>query len=83
MTQRGSRSALSTKNRADPCEAGDAENQPAAIKARVALLEEFGKTSLSGIYLKNTPIRGPFGYAEICLKEVAVPVAQHPYRIGG
>jgi len=71
------------KYRANTWEARDAENHPAAIKARAALLEEFGKKSLSGIYLKKPPIRGPFGSANICIKEDAVLVAKHPYRQGG
>jgi len=71
------------KFRAITCNAKDAESHPAAIKARAALLQEFGKTSLSGIYTKDPTARGPFGSAEIWLKEGAVPVDQHPYRIGG
>jgi len=68
---------------ANTCEARDAENHPAAIEARATLLEEFGKNSLSGIYLKDPPVRFPFRSAEIWLKEGAVPVAQQTYRIGG
>jgi len=69
--------------RANTCEARDAENQSADIKAGATLLEEFGKTSLSGIYLKDPPVRVPIGSSDIWLKEGAVPVVQHPYRMEG
>jgi len=68
--------------RENTCEARDPKSHPAAIKARAALLEEFGKTSVSGIYPKDSTIRAPFGSSEIWPKEGAVLVAQHPYRIG-
>jgi hypothetical protein len=71
------------KHRAGTCEMRDAETHPEALKAKQDILQEFGTTSLSGIYPKDPPVRGPFGAAEIWLKPDAVPVAQHPYRIGG
>ena len=74
---------LHKKHRSGVCEARDAETHPLAVKAKEEILQEFGKTSLSGIYPKDPPVRGPFGAAEIWLKPNAIPVVQHPYRIGG
>lgn len=71
------------KFQANACEASGAEKHHAVIKARSGLLEEVGKTSLSGIYLNDTPIRGHFGSAEIWHKKVAVQVAKHTYNTGG
>ena len=71
------------KGRFSACEARDAETHPLAMQAREEVLKEFANTSLSGIYPKDPPVRGPFGAAEIWLKPNAIPVVQHPYRIGG
>jgi hypothetical protein len=50
---------------------------------REKLLEEFGKTSLSGIYQRDPPTRGPYGEAEIWLKPDAKPVSRPPFRMYG
>ena len=71
------------KLRASTCEARDAETHPLAVQAKARILQEFSETSMSGVYPRDPPVRGPFGAAEIWLKPDAVPVAQHPYRIGG
>jgi hypothetical protein len=64
----------------EPLEAVDS---PLAEQLRKALLDEFGATSLSGKYLPNPPVRGPFGEAEIWLKPDAVPVSQRPFALNG
>ena len=48
-----------------------------------ALIAEFGKTSLSGKYLSNPPVRGPFGEAEILLRPDAHPVSVPPFQLSG
>jgi len=53
------------KYQANTCEATVAENQPEAIEARAALLKEFGKNFLLGIYLKDPASSGLFGSADI------------------
>ena len=50
---------------------------------RQALYEEFKDSSLSGIYPRNPPKRGPDGEAEIWLKPDARPVSIPPYRMQG
>ena len=50
---------------------------------RTKLLEEFQGTSLSGIYPKDPPVRGPFGEAEIWLKKDARLVSMSPTRYMG
>jgi hypothetical protein len=52
-------------------------------RLKEALVAEFGATSLSGIYLRDPPIRGPFGEAEIRLKKDAVPTSIPPYQMTG
>ena len=54
-----------------------------AKQLKQALIEEFGKTSLSGKYQPDPPERGPFGMAEIWLKPDAIPVSVTPYLIIG
>ena len=56
---------------------------PLAKQLTEMLIAEFGKTSLSGIYLPDPPIRGPFGEGEIWLKPDAKPVSVPPFRLSG
>ena len=56
---------------------------PLAQELRQKLIDEFGKTSLSGKYLPHPPVRGPHGEAEIWLKPDAKPVSQPPYQLTG
>ena len=51
-------------------------------KLRQQLVDEFGKTSLSGKYPGGKIIRGPDGLAEIWLRPDAKPVSVPPYRMG-
>ena len=50
---------------------------------REALIAEFGDSSLSGKYLPDPPVRGPFGEGEIWLKEDAKPVSVPPFHLNG
>ena len=50
---------------------------------RTKLLEEFCDSSLSGKYLPNPKVRGPFGEAEIWLQENARPISVPPYQLSG
>ena len=63
--------------------AKEAAEDPRALYFREKLIEEFKGTSLSGIYPRDPPVRGPFGEAEINLKPGAEPVSVPPYRIAG
>ena len=56
---------------------------PLAEAARKEVLERFANTALSGKYIPNPPVRGPFGAASITLMEGAVPVSKPTFRIGG
>lgn len=60
-----------------------ADTSPLATELKEKLMEEFGKTSLSGEYLPDPPVRGPFGEAEINLRPDAVPVNRPPFHIMG
>ena len=62
-------------------EGREASGNPLAAQLRQALIEEFGKTSLSGEYLPNPPVRGPDGEAQIWLKPGATPVSMPPYQL--
>ena len=63
---------------------GEAEEEdPRVAGWRNELLEEFGKTVLSGEIVPNPPVRGPYGYAYIQLKEGAVPQREMPLRMHG
>ena len=53
------------------------------VGCRTKLLQEFQKSSLSGVYTRDSPVRGPFGQAEIWLKKEARPVSMPPYQIHG
>ena len=64
-------------------ETREAAESPLAGQLRQALLDEFGQTSLSGKYVPNPPVRGPFGEAEIWLKPDAKPVSVPPYQMTG
>ena len=50
---------------------------------RKKLFAEFKDSSLSGVYPKNPPTRGPNGEAEIWLKPDARPVSIPPYPLKG
>ena len=50
---------------------------------RQALIDEFGESSLSGQYMPDPPVRGPFGEGEIWLKEDARPVSVPPFHLNG
>lgn len=60
-------------------EAGEA----LARNLKDALIAEFGATSLSGKYLRDPPVRGPYGEAEILLRPDAKPVSVPPYQLSG
>ena len=63
---------------------GEAEEEdPRVAGWKNELLEEFGKTVLSGEIVPNPPVRGPYGYAYIQLKEGAVPQREKPFRMHG
>ncbi|EPS71058.1 hypothetical protein M569_03701 [Genlisea aurea] len=61
----------------------DPQEHPMAVAGRLAIMERFGATSMSGKYIPDPPIRGPFGEGRISLVEGAVPVSRTTYRIGG
>ena len=47
-------------------------------------MQEFGDTSLSGVYPKHPlPVRGPFGEGEIWLQPGAKPVSVPPFHLTG
>ena len=50
---------------------------------RNKLIDEFKDSSLSGVYPKEHPVRGPNGEAEIWLKPGARPVSIAPYPMKG
>ena len=64
-------------------EARDVVEDEVAQQYRQKLMEEFGDSALSGVYLMVPPVRGPFGEAEIWLKPTAVPVVSAPYQLSG
>ncbi len=69
--------------REKPCETRDAETHPTAEQARDGLLKEFSETSLSGKYIPDPPVRGPFGEAEIWIQEGARPVGRPMFHMKG
>lgn len=64
-------------------EARETVTNPLAQELRQKLIDEFKDTALSGKYLPNPPVRGPFGEAEIWLKPDAKPVSQPPFQLTG
>jgi len=53
-----------------------------SIKARDNILARFSTTTLFGRYASNPPKRGPFGEAEIGVKNGNPPVGRPAFRLG-
>ena len=66
-----------------PIQMRSPKEHPMVDQYRAQLLERFGNTSMSGKYVPNPPIRGPFGAGRIHLMEGAIPVSRPSFRIGG
>ncbi|EPS62093.1 hypothetical protein M569_12700, partial [Genlisea aurea] len=65
------------------CWTRDPEEHPEAINARKRIEEKFADSVLSGVYVSDPPIRGPFGEAEIWVAETTCPVGRPAFRMGG
>ena len=63
--------------------AKEAVEDPKALHYRNLLVEEFKDSSMSGVYPRDPPVRGPFGEAEINLRKGAENVSIYTYRILG
>ena len=59
------------------------EEQALANELQTKLFAEFGETSLSGVYLPDPPVRGPYGEGTINLKRDAKPVCKPPFQLTG
>ena len=62
---------------------GAEEDDPRVEGWKAEIMEEYGKTVLSGEIVPDPPVRGPYGYAYIQLKEGAVPQREKPFRMHG
>lgn len=56
-------------------EARQPDDSPEVCRYRKLLMDEFSDSSLSGVYPRHPPVRGPFGEAKIWLKPDVRPVS--------
>jgi hypothetical protein len=59
------------------------EPQGRAKEYRDKIIQRYKDTVLTGKVLPDPPVRGPYGYAYIPLKEVAKPFRAKPFRLHG
>ena len=59
------------------------ESNEQAQRYRDKIIEKYKDTVLTGKVLPNPPVRGPYGYAYIPLKEGAKPFRSKPFKIHG
>ena len=74
--KRGVKSTIISHENAKP-------EDPQIEKYREAIFERFGKTVLTAEVIPDPPVRGPYGYAYIPLKEHAIPQREKPFKMHG